>query len=306
MKQKTCIILAGPTASGKTDLAISIAKLYNTEIISADSRQCYRELNIGVAKPCDEQLATVHHHFINSHFITENLSAADFEQYALSAAEKILEYNDVVVMCGGTGLYIKAFCEGLDDIPEADNEIKKIISENYHASGIAWLQDKIKKEDPFFWEKGENKNPHRLMRALEVMRNTGKSVLTYQRRTKKERNFNILKIGLDLRREILYDRINNRTDKMRQEGLTDEVWSLTTYKNLNALQTVGYRELIEYFENKISEEKAYELIKQNTRHYAKRQMTWFKKDPEFVWVKPEVAVQKIAIEMKTDYIAKRN
>ena len=286
MKQKTCIIIAGPTASGKTDIAISVAEHYNTGIISADSRQCFKELNIGVAKPSNEQLETVPHHFINSHSITENISAADFEKYALQAVEKIFEHNDVAVMCGGTGLYIKAFCEGLDDIPEAGAEIKNTISENYTASGISWLQNCIQKEDPFFWQKGENQNPHRLMRALEVVRNTGKSVLAYQQKIKKERSFNIIKVGLDVPRDILYERINTRVDKMRQAGLADEVKALTAYQQLNALQTVGYRELFEYFDNKISEKKAFELIKQNTRHYAKRQMTWFKKDPEIQWMEP--------------------
>ena len=286
MKQKTCIIIAGPTASGKTDIAISVAEHYNTGIISADSRQCFKELNIGVAKPSNEQLETVPHHFINSHSITENISAADFEKYALQAVEKIFEHNDVAVMCGGTGLYIKAFCEGLDDIPEAGAEIKNTISENYNASGIAWLQNCIQNEDHFFWQKGEIQNPHRLMRALEVVRNTGKSVLAYQQKIKNERSFNIIKVGLDVPRDILYERINTRVDKMRQAGLADEVKALTAYQQLNALQTVGYRELFEYFDNKISEKKAFELIKQNTRHYAKRQMTWFKKDPEIQWMEP--------------------
>ena len=305
MKQKTCIILAGATASGKTDLAITIAQHYKTEIISADSRQCYKELNFGVAKPSTEQLASVPHHFINSHSIIENISAADFEQYALSAAEKIFEHKDVAVMCGGTGLYIKAFCEGLDNIPVADDEIKQDISEGYKKNGIVWLQEIIKSEDPLFWEKGENHNPHRLMRALEVIRNTGNSILAYQQKIKKERDFNIIKIGLDVPREILYDRINKRTDKMRKAGLTEEVRSLMPYKTLNALQTVGYRDLFEYFENKISEEKAFELIKQNTRHYAKRQITWFKKDAEIVWVKPEDIILRIGKEIKKNYIAKR-
>ena len=305
MKQKTCIILAGATASGKTDLAITIAQHYKTEIISADSRQCYKELNFGVAKPSTEQLASVPHHFINSHSIIENISAADFEQYALSAAEKIFEHKDVAVMCGGTGLYIKAFCEGLDNIPVADDEIKQDISEGYKKNGIVWLQEIIKSEDPLFWEKGENHNPHRLMRALEVIRNTGNSILAYQQKIKKERDFNIIKIGLDVPREILYDRINKRTDKMRKAGLTKEVRSHMPYKTLNALQTVGYRDLFEYFENKISEEKAFELIKQNTRHYAKRQITWFKKDAEIVWVKPEDIILRIGKEIKKNYIAKR-
>lgn len=284
MKQKTCIIIAGPTASGKTDAALSIASHFNTEIISADSRQCFKELNIGVAKPSPVQLAQIPHHFINSHSITENVSAADFEKFALHAVEKIFEHNDTAVMCGGTGLYIKAFCEGLDEIPETDEEVKKAIAENFAEHGIQWLQKNIQSEDPLFWQKGENKNPHRIIRALEVIRTSGKSILSYQQKTKKERAFKIIKIGLDVPRDILYTRINNRVGEMQQQGLEEEARELFRYRELNALQTVGYRELFDHFENKISREKAFDLIRQNTRHYAKRQMTWFKKDPEIKWI----------------------
>lgn len=278
-----CIIIAGPTASGKTDIAIRVAKHFQTEIISADSRQCYKELNIGVAKPSAAQLSEVPHHFINSHSINDDLSAADFEGYALSAAEKIFEKNDVVVMCGGTGLYIKAFCEGLDPIPKIDPGIKSRLTELYRQQGLGWLQSEVENADPLFWEKGENQNPHRLLRALEVMQGTGTSLISLQQNQKKQRNFGIVKIALDLPRETLYERINHRVDLMRQEGLKDEARNLFPYKALNALQTVGYRELFDFFEGKISEERAFELIKQNTRHYAKRQVTWFKKEG-FEWI----------------------
>jgi tRNA dimethylallyltransferase len=278
-----CIIIAGPTASGKTDIAIHVAKYFQTEIISADSRQCYKEMNIGTAKPSPAQLAEVPHHFINSHSITDELSAADFERFALAAAEKIFEKNNTVVMCGGTGLYIKAFCEGLDDIPSAGVEIKKMISENFNSKGLEWLQQEVKENDPLFWETGEVQNPHRLIRALEVVLSTGKSIQTFRQGTKKERDFDIVKLCLDLPREILYERINHRAGMMREAGLAEEARQLLPYKNLNALQTVGYRELFDFFDGKISEEKAFELIKQNTRHYAKRQVTWFKKEGfEFV------------------------
>lgn len=281
------IIIAGPTASGKTDIAIQLAQHFNTEIISADSRQCFKELNIGVAKPSPEQLAAVHHYFINSHSITDNLSAADFERYALDAADKIFEKSNTAIICGGTGLYIKAFCEGLDAIPETDPAIKEEIAAGFAAMGIEWLREQIENEDPIFFEKGESQNPHRLMRALEVKRSTGKSILELQTKLKKERPFEIIKICLDLPREVLYERINHRVDVMMEAGLEEEVKGLLPNKSLNALQTVGYRELFDYFEGEISLARAVELIKQNTRNYAKRQVTWFKKDDAVKWLKPD-------------------
>lgn len=277
MKNKI-IIIAGPTASGKTDLAIAVAKHFNTEIISADSRQCYKELGIAVAKPSVAQLAAIPHHFINSHSIAENVSAADFERYALAAAEKIFKRNNTAVMCGGTGLYIKAFCEGLDEIPETNPALQKKLREQVGEKGLDWLQAEVKKADPLFWEQGEIQNPHRLLRALEVMQGTGKSVLSFRQYKKKERDFTILKFSLELPREILYERINTRTDKMREQGLKEEAAGLIPFGQLNALQTVGYTELFDFFDNRISEEKAFELIKQHTRNYAKRQMTWFRKE----------------------------
>jgi tRNA dimethylallyltransferase len=293
MKQKTCIIICGPTASGKTDITIDIAKQYQTQIISADSRQCFSELGIAVAKPSLDQLSTVKHYFINSHSITENISAADFEQYALNAISEIFKTNDVAVMVGGTGLYIKAFCEGLDDISPTDPNIKIEITENYTAKGITWLQEKLKEEDPLYFEKGEIQNPQRMMRALEVVRNTGNSIVAHQQKIKKERSFNIVKIGIDIERATLYERINRRVDIMEQHGLEAEAKALFAFKDLNALQTVGYRELFDYFEKKISKEKAFDLIKQNTRHYAKRQMTWFKKDENVTWLKADEVLNYI-------------
>ncbi len=291
--RKTCIIIVGATASGKTDIAIEIAKYFNTEIISADSRQCFKELNVGVAKPSESQLASIPHHFINSHSIHENFSAADFERYALVKIEKIFEKNNVAVMCGGTGLYIKAFTDGLDDIAETDVIIKNEISANYKEHGIEWLQNQIKKLDPLFYEQGEIQNPYRLMRALEVFMTTGQSIIAQQKKIKKKRDFNIIKLGLDVPRDILYERINNRVGVMFENGLEEEVKNLIPYKYLNALQTVGYRELFDYFEGTISLEKAFDLIKQNTRHYAKRQLTWFKKDAEVLWLPPTIIIEEI-------------
>ena len=281
--KKTCIIIAGPTASGKTALAVDIARHFSTEIISADSRQCFRELNIGVAKPSDEELNLAHHYFINSHTVTDEISAADFEKYALHTVEKIFDKNDVAVMVGGTGLYIKAFCEGLDEIPAANPEVRKMIIDNYEEKGIQWLEDMIEKNDQLYFQKGEMQNPQRMMRALEVALASGKSILSFQTKQKIKREFNIIKIGLQWPREILYQRINQRVDDMIRQGLLDEVRSLISFKSLNALQTVGYRELFDFFEGKFELNEAVEKIKQNTRHYAKRQMAWFKKDEEMKW-----------------------
>jgi tRNA dimethylallyltransferase len=297
IKEKTCIIICGPTASGKTDAAIKVAQYFNTEIISADSRQCFKELNIGVAKPSQEELNSVPHHFIHTHSVHDNFTAADYEKYALAEIKKIFTTRDIAVMVGGTGLYIKSFCDGLDDIAAIDEKIKKEIVFQYNEHGIVWLQAKIKEEDPLYFKKGEIQNPQRLMRALEVVRNSGKSILEQQTKIKKQRDFNIIKIGIDLPRGFLYERINNRVDFMMEQGLEAEARSLFPLKNLNALQTVGYRELFDYFENKISKERAIELIKQNTRHYAKRQLTWFKKDEAVQWRQPEEIIHFVkAIE----------
>ena len=280
--KNTCIIIAGPTAVGKTSLAIALAKHFSTEIISADSRQCYRELNIGVAKPSLEQLAEIPHHFINSHPIHTNLSVADFACYAIDTIQTLFEKNSVVVMVGGTGLYIKAFAEGLDDIPAVDPFIRETITRKFDEEGIGYLLGEIKRLDPDFYNTGESQNPQRLIRALEVKIFTGRPIGSFQTGKKLSRNFDIVKLNLQLPREELYSRINHRVDLMMQAGLLEEAASLHRYSTLNALQTVGYKELFDYFEGLTSLEKAIELIKQNTRHYAKRQVTWFKKDAEML------------------------
>jgi tRNA dimethylallyltransferase len=292
---KTCIIIAGPTAVGKTSLAIDIAKHFSTQIISADSRQCFRELHIGVAKPSSAQLAQVHHYFIDSHSVHEAVSAADFETYALAAVAAIFRHNDVAVMTGGTGLYIKAFCEGLDAIPPVAENIRQNIIVSFRAQGMEWLREEIKEHDPAFFQKGEMQNPRRMMRALEVKLSTGKSILSFQSRDKKIRNFNIVKLGLELPRAQLYERINSRVAEMMTMGLEEEVRSLFAFRELNALQTVGYAELFSYLNGDIALDTATELIKKNTRHYAKRQMTWFKKDAEMLWVNANEAEQCIPL-----------
>ena len=280
---KTVYIIVGPTAVGKTSLAIQLAKHLQTEIISADARQCYKELTIGVARPSVEELNTVPHHFIASHSITETVNASVFEKYALAITEKLFEQKDSVVMVGGTGLYIKAFCEGLDDIPAIDPSVRKNITQSYEDNGLIWLQEQLKQKDPIYWDQAEQENPQRLMRALEVMEGLGKSILTFQCHQKKERPFKIRLIGLEMDRAVLYDRINKRVELMIVQGLKKEVESLLPQFSLNALQTVGYSEWIPYFNQEQGLDAVIAAIQQNTRHYAKRQMTWFKKDPNIQW-----------------------
>lgn len=282
--QNTVIIITGPTASGKTALAIKIAQKLNTVIISADSRQCFRELNIGVAKPSQQELNTVKHYFIDSHSIHENVTAQVFEKYALAITEKVFEKNKYVVIAGGTGLYIKAFCEGLDVMPEIDSETRNNIIHNYTTYGLGWLQEQIQQYDPEFWNVAEQQNPQRLMRALEVKWATGKSITEFRTGIKKPRPFNIVKFGVDISREALNKNISLRTDKMIQDGLLKEISELIAYRNINALQTVGYKELFEYLDGSISFQAAVDNIKRNTRQYAKRQMTWFKKDTNITWL----------------------
>jgi tRNA dimethylallyltransferase len=280
---KTVIIVLGPTAVGKTSVAIELARYFQTEIISADSRQCFRELNIGVARPSEEQLRMVPQHFIASHSVHENFSAGTFAQYALDKAADLFQTHDVIVMSGGTGLYIKAFCEGMDEIPHVPGEIRKQLISQYEKNGIEWLQRQVELKDPGFFKVGETQNPHRLLRALEVTEATGRSILEFRKGKKKSRDFNIVKIGLELSKEELQRNINARVDKMIEAGLVEEVRPLLPYKNLNALQTVGYSEIFEYLEGEISLDEAIDQVKRNTRQYAKRQMTWFKKDKEIKW-----------------------
>ena len=275
--------MVGPTAVGKTSFAIALAKALGTEIISADARQCYKEMNIGVARPSADELKAVPHHFIASHSVNENINASFYENWAMNKVETLFSTKDAIVMVGGTGLYIKAFCEGLDLIPAIDAEIRENIIAQYEKLGLRWLQKEVSVKDPQYWEKGEQKNPQRLMRALEVRLGTGSSITSFQNKKAVERPFKIVKIGLELPREELYERINARVLTMLEEGLEKEVKSLEAVAHLNALQTVGYSEWKDYFEGKISKEKVIENIQQNTRHYAKRQMTWFKRDPSITW-----------------------
>ncbi|HEX4956691.1 MAG TPA: tRNA (adenosine(37)-N6)-dimethylallyltransferase MiaA [Lacibacter sp.] len=284
--QKTVILIAGPTAVGKTELAIRIAKRFDTSIISVDSRQCFQELNIGVAKPTAQELQTVPHYFINTHAVHEQVTAASFETYALEVADKLFQTKDIIVMAGGTGLYIKAFLEGMDEIPAVAETVRHQLTALYEANGIDWLKNEVTQKDPLFAAEGEMQNPQRILRALEVMEATGKSIISYQQGTRKKRAFEVVQIGLELPREELYNRINQRVDEMMQHGLLEEVKALQPWQQLNALQTVGYRELFDYFNGTFSLEQAINKIKQNTRHYAKRQLTWFKRNDAMKWFHP--------------------
>jgi tRNA dimethylallyltransferase len=282
----TVYIVVGPTAVGKTKYAIALAQKLQTEIISADARQCYQELNIGVARPSLEELTTVPHHFIASHSIQETVNAGTFEAYAMAKANELLAKFGSVVMVGGTGLYIKAFVEGMDQIPAIDPSLRSQIQADVSLKGIDWLQAQVQEKDPAYWaqaDQGEQQNTQRLSRALEVVIGTGQSILSFQLQSKKTRSFDIQKIGLELPREQLYERINQRVVQMVEMGLEEEVSALHPQFHLNALQTVGYQEWLTYFEGHQTKEAVIQAIQQNTRHYAKRQMTWFKKDPEINW-----------------------
>jgi len=282
-KNRTVVIVAGPTAVGKTAVAIELAKRFETDIVSADSRQCFRELNIGVARPSELELQMIKHYFIASHSIHDAVNAGSFEQYALQKVNEIFQMHNVAIMVGGTGLYIRAFCEGMDEMPDVPPEIRSSIMMNYEKNGLKWLQRETQKKDPDFYKTAEIQNPQRLMRALEVAETTGQSILKFRKGKKQKRDFNIVKIGLELSKEELHRNIHTRVDKMIEAGLVEEVKKLSPYKNLNALQTVGYAEIFDYLDGKISINHATEFIKKHTRQYAKRQITWFKKDKDINW-----------------------
>jgi tRNA dimethylallyltransferase len=286
-KKKKLVVIAGPTAVGKTAVAIKVARHLQTEIISADSRQCYRELNIGVARPSIEELATVKHHFIASHSIHEKVNAVTFEQYALETLDAIFRDRDIAVLVGGTGLYIKALLEGMDEIPEVPEIIHNELIHEYKKNGLPWLQEQVRLLDPLYYENGEIQNPQRLLRALEVWKATGKSLVNFRKGTKTPRDFTIIKIGLQLPKADLHPNISTRVDAMMQQGLLEEVQQLIPWQQLNALQTVGYRELFDHFNGEISLAEAIERIKISTRQYAKRQLTWFRKDKDYHWCSPD-------------------
>jgi tRNA dimethylallyltransferase len=277
---KKLIVIAGATASGKTKLAVEIAQKFNTQIISGDSRQCYREMNIGVAKPSDDELNLVPHYFINSHSIHDEISVADYYKYALEKLAQIFSENDIAVLTGGTGLYLKALCEGLDQVPQIDETIQEKVFSDYKANGIDWLLSNCLQLDPEYMaqaKNGEERNAHRLMRALIVKLSTGKSISTFRDQPKPKPYFEIEYHIIDVPKPKLYDRINERVLNMMDNGLIEEVKSLLPFAHLKNLQTIGYQELFSFLKNEIDLPTAIELLQQNSRHYAKRQITWFGK-----------------------------
>lgn len=280
------IFICGPTAVGKTSVAIALAESLNTEILSFDSRQIYRELKIGSAPPDTEELAQVPHHFIGSHSLSDALNAADYATLALGQMKELFETHQKLVLVGGSGLYMKALAEGLDDIPQVPSEVRTALNESFKENGLAGLQDELKVSDPEYFESVDLQNPQRLIRALEVIRYTGKPFSSFRKGSPKKRPFQSVKIGLDLPREVLYNRINQRVDEMIRAGLEEEVKSLEAFWQQSALKTVGYDELVRYFKGQTDRESAIEEIKKNTRRYAKRQLTWFRRDPEIKWFHP--------------------
>ena len=285
-KKKYLIIILGPTGVGKTDLSIDIAKKYNTEIISCDSRQFYKELNIGTAVPSAEQLQEVKHHFIQHLSITDYYNVSNFEQDSLKLLEDIFKDNDIALMTGGSMMFIDAICKGIDFMPDIDIEIREELKQRLENEGLEPLRFELKRLDPDYYKEVDLKNGKRIIRALEVCYQTGKTFTSFRKHSPIKRDFEIIKIGLNIEREKLYERINLRVDKMIEAGLINEAKENLKFREYNSLNTVGYKELFQYFDGEISQEKAIELIKRNTRHYARRQMSWFKKDEQIHWFNP--------------------
>ncbi|TKB98813.1 tRNA (adenosine(37)-N6)-dimethylallyltransferase MiaA [Pedobacter cryophilus] len=284
--KKTLIVIAGPTAIGKTALAIKVAQHYQTEIISADSRQFFKEMSIGTAKPSKEELSQAKHHFIDSHSIQEEVSVGSFEKEAISKIEALFVEHDVLVMVGGSGLYINAVLFGFDELPKADENLREQLNQQLTAEGIEKLQIQLKELDPLYYSEVDIQNPQRIIRALEVCMSTGKPFSSFRKTEAKNRSFESIIIGLNTDRTKLYDRVNHRVDQMITAGLVEEVTNLKEFKDLNALKTVGYSEIFNYLEENISLAEAIEKIKQNTRNFAKRQLTWFRKYPQINWFEP--------------------
>jgi tRNA dimethylallyltransferase len=291
---KTLIVIVGATAVGKTALSIELALHFNTEIISTDSRQFYKELNIGTAKPSELELNKVNHHFINSHNITENYNVGDFEKDALNCLEKLFTKYNLVIAVGGSGLYVKALCEGLDEFPEFSPQIRVDLQTQLETEGLEKLVERLKILDEKYCQEADLNNPQRVMRALEVCLGTGKPYSSFRTHIKKERPFQIIKIGLDIEREILYQRIDERMDNMLLQGLRQEAERLQQFAAHNALQTVGYQEIFDFLEDKYDWNECVRLLKRNSRRYAKRQLTWFRADKEITWFLPTQKKEIIA------------
>ena len=280
---KYLITIVGPTAIGKTSLSIVLAQHFNCDIISCDSRQFFKEMQIGTAVPTTEELASAQHHFIQNKSIFENYTVGDFEKEAIAKLDELFLINDYVLMVGGSGLYVDAVLKGFDYFPEIDASVRDEVTSNYEKSGIEYLQTELEKRDPNYFEVVAKENPQRMMRALEVCLGSGKPYSSFLNQKKTTRNFTPILIGLEAERSTIYDRINQRVNSMMSEGLLAEAKDLFPHKDLNALQTVGYRELFRYFGGEISLDFAFEEIKKNTRRFAKRQLTWFKRNEGTKW-----------------------
>lgn len=285
--KKTLIVITGPTAVGKTALCLNIAKHFNIPIINADSRQIFRELRIGTARPTEEQMKTVHHYFVGTLGLDDYYSASLFEQQVLELLGQLFLTHHLALMTGGSMMYIDAVCNGIDDIPTIDERTRCLLKGRLADEGLEKLCEELRQLDPEYYEIVDRQNPRRVVHALEICIMTGKTYTSFRKREQKRQPFNILKIGVNLPREELYERINQRVDKMMADGLLEEAKSLFSQKSLNALNTVGYKELFAYMEGRWSLEEAVERIKGNTRRYARKQLTWFKKDQQIHWFLPE-------------------
>lgn len=291
---KSLLILLGPTGVGKTDLSIDIAKYYNAEIVSCDSRQIYKEMSIGTAVPDRQTLETIPHHFIRSHTIHDYYNASKFEIEVLERLELLFQKKDIVVMTGGSMMYIDALCKGIDDLPEVDGELRRSLMKRMETEGIEHLRNELRDLDPAYYNEVDLKNPKRILHALEICLMTGKPYSAFRTNQPKKRPFNIIKLGLNRDREVLYNRINQRVEKMFDDGLEQEAIRLYPFRHLNSLNTVGYRELFDCFDGKFAIEVAKEKIKANSRKYARKQLTWFRRDPEITWFTPEMKNEIIA------------
>lgn len=277
------IVVAGPTAVGKTELCLRLAERLGAEIISADSRQFFRELSIGTAKPSEKELARVKHHFINSHTIAEPYSAGDFERDVLALLPSLFEKNNRVIMTGGSGLYIRAVCEGLDDLPQPEEGLRQRLTARLNDEGLEKLQEEVWEKDPLFAATAEISNPQRVVRALEVWYTTGRPISSFQKKSREERPFHQVLVALERDRAELYKRIEDRVDVMLRQGLVGEAVSVAAYRHHHALQTVGYKEVYGFLDGLYDEKEMVRLLKQNTRRYAKRQLTWFRHQGDFTW-----------------------
>ena len=287
MPIKRLLVVVGPTGSGKTDLSIRLALHYGAPILSTDSRQVYRGMPIGTAQPSVDQLQAVEHHFIASHDLTDNLNCGEYEVQALARLEELFADHDWVVAVGGSGLYVRALCEGMDDLPQADEPLRRELVHRLAEEGLGALAEELEELDPEYCRTADLNNPARVMRALEVCLQTHMPYSRQRTGERRPRPFEIVKIGIDLPRNVLYDRINRRVDRMLADGLEAEARALYPYRELNALKTVGYREFFDYFDGRIGYDEAVELIKRNSRRYAKRQLTWFRRDSEIRWFAPD-------------------